>query len=283
MANAADSGQIRIGHFEANRIGFGAMRITGEHAWGEPADRDNSIRVLRRAVELGVNVIDTADSYGPDVSENLIREALHPYDGLLIATKGGFLRTAPTADSPGGTWPADASPQHLRRALDGSLARLGVETIDLYQLHTPDPDVPFEESVGALVELKEAGKIRHIGLCNVSLEQLRAAQRLTEIVSVQNRYNVEAADASDAIVDHCAEHGVAFMPYEPVGGGYSALERLQAVARKHRATPHQIALAWLLSRSPIMLPIPGTSSAAHLESNLAAGTIELDAEDLAGL
>jgi pyridoxine 4-dehydrogenase len=269
------AGQIKIGDFTVNRMAYGAMRITGQGVWGDPVDPDASKAVLRRAVELGVNFIDTADAYGPDVSERLIGEALHPYGGVVIATKGGLTRQGP------GIWTPDGSPEHLREALEGSLKRLKVEAIDVYQLHTVDPHVPMEESLATLVELKQAGKIKHIGLSNVSLEQIKAARAITEIVSVQNRYNVTATETSEAVLQYCASEGLAFIPYFPVAGDNAAsLEALKSVADKHEATVHQIALAWLLHHSPATLPIAGTNSIEHLEENIAAAAIKLDDEDL---
>jgi len=262
------------GDLTVNRLGFGAMRITGSGIWGPPPDRRAAHDVLRHAVAGGVTFIDTADSYGPDVSEELIAEALAPYPaGLVIATKGGLVRPGPNL------WEADGRPEHLRAALEGSLRRLRLERIDLYQLHRPDPKVPFAESLGALAELQRAGKIRHIGVSNVSLPQLAAARAIVPIVSVQNRYNFDDR-SSEAVVDACAREGLAFLPWAPLGGitplAARALERL---AREHRRTPLQIALAWLLQRSPVMLPIPGTASLAHLDENLAAAALHLsDAE-----
>jgi pyridoxine 4-dehydrogenase len=270
------SGPVRLGDITVNRLGFGAMRITGEGVWGEPKDHDGAIAVLRRAVELGVNFIDTADAYGPEVSENLIREALYPYDGVTIATKGGLTRSGPNE------WNPDGSPAHLREAIQGSLKRLGIDRIDVYQFHRPDPNVPFEESIKALVDLQNEGKIRHLGLSNVTVDQLKKAQEMTQIVSVQNRYNSGDAEDSAPVLDYCTEHNIAFIPWFPVGGG-GDISRLQSVADRHNASVHQIALAWLLAKSPIMLPIPGTSSVAHLEENIAAATIELSDADLAEL
>lgn len=277
MASARESGQLQIGDFTVNRLGFGAMRITGRGIWGPPKDPEVAKQVLKRAVELGVNFIDTSDAYGPEVSENLIHDALFPYEGLVIATKGGLTRSGP------GIWTPDGRPEHLRQALHGSLERLRVESIDLYQFHRPDPNVPFETSVKTLVELKDQGKIKNLGLSNVTLDQLKRAQEMTEIVSVQNRYNITATSGSEAILEYCAEQGIAFIPYFPIGGDGSDMTALEAVAKKHRATTHQIALAWLLAHSPVMLPIPGTSSVKHLEENVAAASIKLDDDDLAQL
>src|SRR2546423_3987034 len=243
------------GQLEVLRLGFGAMRLTGPGIWGEPGDPDECRRVLRRAVELGVNLIDTADSYGPEVSERLIAEALHPYsDDLVIATKGGLTRTGP------GQWPPDGRPEHLREACEGSLRRLKLERIELYQLHRVDPKVPFEESLGALIELRDEGKIAHIGLSNVSVAQLEQGLAITEIVTVQNRYNLSDR-ASEDVLDACTQRGIGFIPWFPLATGELAQSGgpLDDVAQAHDATPGQIALAWVLSRSPIMLPIPGTS------------------------
>ena len=277
--HAAAAGTLTIGgDLTVNRLGFGAMRITGRGIWGPPADREAAIRVLRRAVELGVDFIDTADSYGPDISEELIAEALHPYaDGLVIATKGGLLRDGPNK------WRPDGRPEHLRQALDGSLARLRVDRIDVYQFHRPDPAVPFEESVGALAELRAAGKVRHVGLSNVTVDQLAAARAIVPIVSVQNRYN-PSDRSSEPVVDETAKEGIAFLPWAPIGG-YRPGEGdgLDAVAERHGATPVQVALAWQLSRSPQVLPIPGTGSVEHLEENVAAASLRLTDDDLATL
>ena len=271
---------IRIGgDLEVLRIGFGAMRITGPQILGWPADRENALRVLRRAVELGVNLIDTADSYGPEVSELLIAEALHPYpETLLIATKGGLLRT----DS--GAWPRDARPEHLREACEGSLRRLRLDRIDLYQLHAPDPTVPFEESVGELVRLRDEGKIRHVGLSNVSVEQLRRAQELVPVVSVQNRYSL-ADRSSEDVLDECERQGIAFLPWYPLAAGDLAQPggTVGRAASVRGATAAQVALTWLLARSPVTVPIPGTSSLRHLDENVAALDLELTPEELAGL
>jgi pyridoxine 4-dehydrogenase len=274
---AAMAGTIDVGGDRTvNRLGFGAMRITGPGIWGPPADPEEAKNVLRRAVDLGVNFIDTADSYGPDVSEELISEALYPYpDDLLITTKGGLVRTGP------GQWPVNGRPEHLMRACEGSLRRLRLEQIPLYQFHRPDPAVPIEDSIGALVSLKEQGKIRHIGMSNVTKEQLRRAQRVTPVVSIQNRYNLEER-RSESLVDLCEQEQMVFLPWAPIQG----LDRnraVQQVARRYDATPRQIVLAWLLARSPAMLPIPGTGSVAHLEDNVAAAAITLAAEDVASL
>ena len=273
---AGAAGTITLGDLTVNRMGYGAMRLTGQGIWGEPKDPEGARRVLRRAVELDVNFIDTADSYGPEVSERLIREALWPYPSdLVIATKGGLLRDGPDI------WRPDGRPSHLRNALEGSLERLGLERIDLYQFHRPDPKVPFEESVGELVRLKDEGKIRHIGLSNVDAEQLDQALAMTEIVSVQNRYNLSDR-ASERVLDKCNSLGIAFLPWFPLAASLltRAESRVAAVASEHRATPGQLALAWLLARSPVVLAIPGTSSVEHLEENIAAASITLTRSDV---
>jgi pyridoxine 4-dehydrogenase len=276
-ATAARAGTIDVGgDLTVNRLGFGAMRITGEGIWGDPSDRDAAKAVLRRAVELGTNFIDTADSYGPDVSEILIAEALHPYpEDLVIATKGGLTRTGP------GQWPANGRPEHLIAACEGSLRRLRLEEIPLYQFHRIDPKVPLEDSIGALVTLKEQGKIRHIGVSNFNEEQLRRAQRLTPIVSIQNRYNVDDR-SSESLVDLCEQEQLIFLPWAPIQdlAGNSALRE---IAARHGASAHQVVLAWLLARSPAMLPIPGTGSVAHLEDNIAAAAIELTPVEVSAL
>ena len=273
---AEGSGTIEVGDLTVHRLGFGAMRITGKGVWGEPPDLDEARAVLRRVVELGVDFIDTADSYGPAVSETLIAEALHPYpDHLVIATKGGLERSGP------GEWPSNGRPDHLRQVCDESLRRLRVEQIPVYQLHRPDPQVPFEDSVGALVELAAQGKVRHIGLSNVTEHQLRQAQAMTPIVSVQNRYNVRDR-RSEELLDVCEREGIAFLPYSPILDleGNAVVDE---VAARHGADPRQIVLAWLLARSPVMLPIPGTGSVAHLEDNVAAAGIELSGDEVAAL
>ena len=264
------------GDLEVRRLGFGAMRITGKGIWGPPEDPEGAQRLLRRVVELGVNLIDTADSYGPEVSENLIAEALHPYpDGLVIATKGGLRRTGP------GEWPRDARPERLKECCEASLRRLRVDRIDLYQLHAPDPAVPYEDSVGALKELKDEGKIRHVGVSNVSVEQLAQAREIVEVVTVQNRFNVSDRSAEDEL-DACTEDGIGFIPWFPLAIGDLARDGgpLAEVAQAHDATPGQVALAWLLARSPVMLPIPGTSQVEHLEQNVGAGELDLSGEEL---
>ncbi len=267
--SAAAAGTITIGgDLTVNRLGFGAMRITGQGIWGGPPDRERAQAALRRAVELDVNFIDTADSYGPEVSEMLIADTLYPYpDDLVIATKGGLLRPGP------GRWESDGRPQHLREACDGSLRRLKLDQIPLYQFHRPDPKVPFAESIGALVELKNQGKIRHIGLSNVSEAQLREAQRLTPVVSVQNRYNISDR-SSESMVDLCDQETMVFLPWAPIQDA----ERMPPVltaARHHGVSSRQIALAWLLTRSAQILPIPGSGSAQHVADNIAAGSVQL--------
>jgi pyridoxine 4-dehydrogenase len=272
MAGTIDVG----GDLTVNRLGFGAMRITGDGVWGQPADRDAAKAVLRRAIELGVNFIDTADSYGPNVSEELISETLYPYpDDLVIATKGGLERTGP------GRWPANGRPEHLIEACEGSLRRLKLEQIPLYQFHRPDPAVPLEDSISALVTLREQGKIWHIGLSNVTGEQVRRAQRLTPIVSIQNRYNVDDR-RSESLVDLCEQEQMVFLPWAPI----QDLDRnriVQEIARRHDATPRQVVLAWLLARSPSILPIPGTGSVSHLDDNIAAAAIKLTTDEIAAV
>src|SRR5215210_4177375 len=265
------------GDLEVHRLGFGAMRITGKGIWGAPEDPEEAKRVLRRVVELGIDLIDTADSYGPEVSENLIAEALHPYpDGLVIATKGGLRRSGP------GQWPRDARPERLKECCEASLRRLKLDRIDLYQLHSPDPKIPYSDSVGALKELQDEGKIRHVGVSNVSLEQLAEAREIVEVVTVQNRYNLEDRHSED-VLDACEAEGIGFLPWFPLatGGLAEAGGPLDRIARERDATPARIALAWLLARSPVMLPIPGTSQVEHLEENLAATRIELSADEVA--
>jgi aryl-alcohol dehydrogenase-like predicted oxidoreductase len=276
-ATAADAGTVDIGgDITVNRLGFGAMRITGRGIWGDPPDRNEARAVLRRAVELGVNFIDTADSYGPDVSEELIGEALRPYpDDLVIATKGGLVRPGP------GRWDPDGRPEHLREACEGSLQRLRLDQIPLYQLHRPDPAVPLEDSIGTLVALKDEGKIRHIGLSNVNEDQLRRAQALTPIVSIQNRYN-PGDRSSDGLVDLCEQEEMTFLPWAPIQN-LDRLPTLTDIAERHGATPHQVALAWLLARSGTMLTIPGTGSTDHLEENVAAARLRLTPEEITAL
>jgi pyridoxine 4-dehydrogenase len=265
------------GDLEVHRLGFGAMRITGDGIWGPPDDPEEAKRLLRRVVELGINLIDTADSYGPEVSENLIAEALHPYpDGLVIATKGGLRRSGP------GQWPRDARPERLKECCEASLRRLKLDRIDLYQLHSPDPQVPFEDSVGALKELQEEGKIRHVGLSNVTVDELERGRGIVEVVTVQNRYNLEDRDSED-VLEACQQDGTGYIPWFPLATGRLAEPGgpLDRIAREHDATPAQIALAWLLARSPVMLPIPGTSSVAHFEEDVAATGIELSLGEVA--
>jgi len=263
------------GDFTVNRLGFGAMRITGEGIWGWPPGRENALKVLRRAVELGVNLIDTADSYGPDVSELLIAEALYPYPkGLVIATKGGLTRPGP------GRWVPNCRPEHLKQAVEGSLKRLRLERIDLYQLHTVDRKVPIEESVGALKQMQDSGKIRHIGLSNVDRKQIDRARKIVPIVSVQNRYNIEDRKSEDVLA-YCEREKLGFLPWFPVGGGRGLKPEnpLNTAAKTHGVSVFQVALAWLLERSPVMLPIPGTSSLAHLEENVAAAKLRLTPDE----
>ena len=259
------------GDLPVNRLGFGAMRITGEGIWGWPPDRNNALKVLKRAVELGVNLIDTADAYGPETSELLIAEALHPYPkGLVIATKGGLTRPGPSQ------WVPHGRPEHLKQAVEMSLKRLRLERIDLYQLHTIDPKVPMEASLGALKEMQDAGKIRHVGLSNVSPEEIVRARKVVPIVSVQNQYNIEDRKWEKTLV-YCEKEGLGFMPWSPIGGGRGLKPEnaLEKAARDRGASVIQVALAWLLERSPVMLPIPGTSSIAHLEENVAAEKLKL--------
>ena len=276
-AHAAIAGTIDVGgDLTVNRLGFGAMRVTGAGIWGPPADRDEAKAVLRRAIELGTNFIDTADSYGPHISEELIKEALHPYpDDLVIATKGGLERTGP------GQWPTNGRPEHLIEACEGSLRRLELEQIPLYQFHRPDPTVPLEDSIGALVTLKEQGKIRHIGLSNVTEEQLRRAQRLTPIVSIQNRYNVDDR-RSESLVDLCEQEQMVFLPWAPIQN-LDSNQTVQQLAQRYGASPRQIVLAWLLARSPAILPIPGTGSVSHLDDNVAAAAIKLTPAEVASV
>ena len=277
--DAAAAGTVGLGgDLNVCRLGFGAMRITGDGIWGPPEDHDAALAVLRRAVELGVNFIDTADSYGPDVSEELISEALHPYPaGLAIATKGGLTRSGP------GGWERDGRPEHLRDACEGSLKRLRVERIDLYQLHAVDPEVPLEESVGTLAELRDEGKIERIGLSNVDTEQLGRAREIAPISSVQNRYSI-GDRRSEPVLDACERDGIAFIPWFPLAAGDLEAEGvISRIAGAHDATPFQVALAWLLARSPVMLPIPGTSSVDHLEENVAAASMRLTEDEFAEL
>jgi pyridoxine 4-dehydrogenase len=277
MSAVDASGTLTLGgDIEVHRLGYGAMRITGPGIWGPPPDRDDALDVLRRVVELGIDLIDTADSYGPHVSEQLIAEALHPYPAsLMIATKGGLERTGP------GEWPRNGRPEHLRAACEGSLRDLRVERIDLYQLHAPDPDVPYAESVGTLKDLQDEGKIRHVGISNVTIEQLDEARSIVDVVSVQNRFNLSDR-SSQEMLEVCERDGLGFFPWFPLAAGDLAKPGgiVAEIARAHDATPGQVALAWLLQRSPVLLPIPGTGSVAHLEENVAAAGLELDEEEL---
>ena len=267
------------GDLKVNRLGFGAMRITGEGVWGWPPDRANALKVLKRAVELGVNLIDTADAYGPETSELLIAEALHPYPkGLIVATKGGLTRPGP------GDWEPNGHPDYLKGCVDKSLKRLRLDRIDLYQLHRIDPKVPAEESLGALKEMQSAGKIRHVGLSEVSPAEIERARKVLPIVSIQNRYNI--ADRKwDKAIDYCEKENLGFLPWFPVGGGRGIKSgaALDAVAKAHGVSVYQVALAWLLQRSPVMLPIPGTSNIKHLEDNVAAAKLKLTPEEWKGL
>ena len=261
---------------EVNRLGFGAMRLTGDQIWGEPARPNECLAVLRRAIEIGVNFIDTADSYGPEVSERLIAEALRPYpDDLVIATKGGLIRPNPES------WEPNGRPEHIRAACEGSLRRLRVEAIDLYQFHRPDPNVPLEDSLGTLVDLRNEGKIRMVGICNVTVEQLRIAIAMTPIASVQNRYNLLERSSED-VLELCQREGIAFIPWYPLATRELSLlgEPFGELVMRHGVTPAQLALVWLLARSPVMLPIPGTASVGHLEENVAAAGIHLDPDQL---
>lgn len=278
--NAAAAGQLVLGaDLKINRLGFGAMRITGRGVWGDPPDVSTAVRVLQRAVRLGVTFIDTADSYGPEVSENLIARALHPYPpDLVIATKGGLVRPGPEV------WNRDARPEHLRAACEASLKRLRRERIDLYQLHAPDPKVPLEDSIGELVRLKSEGKIRHIGVSNFSVGELERCERLTPVVSVQNRYNLEDRH-SDEVLAYCESKAIAFLPWAPLGSGRhaqgsGAVRVLGKVAERHGISIGQAAIAWLLGRSTVMVPIPGTGSVEHLEENVAAASVHLTPQDM---
>jgi aryl-alcohol dehydrogenase-like predicted oxidoreductase len=282
---AAAAGTLKIGDdLTVNRLGFGAMRVTGPGIWGEPKDAAECRRVLRRTIELGVNFIDTADAYGPEVSERLIAESLHPYPPhLVIATKGGLTRPGPNS------WVPDGRPEHLRTACEASLKRLKLERIDLYQLHAVDPNVPLEDSIGALAKLRQQGKIRHVGVSNFRAEQLASARRIVPVVSVQNRYNV-ADRSSEEVLGVCQRDGLAFIPWAPIARGSSgSLESgagsaaLEAAAKAHGVSVFEIAIAWLLAKSPVMLPIPGTSSVAHLEDNVSAAALKLSAAELAAL
>ena len=273
------SGVLSIGDLRVHRLGFGAMRLSGPGIWGPPEDRPEAIRVLRRAMELGVDFIDTADSYGPHVSEELIREALHPYPrGLVIATKAGLVRTGPSF---GGEWPRVGRPEYLRQECEMSLRRLGLERIDLFQLHRIDPKVPADEQFGLLRDLQREGKVRHVGLSEVNVDEIEAAQRIVPIVSVQNRYNLLDRQ-SEGVLDYCAGRGMAFIPWFPVAAGQLTASGgvVTEVARATGATAAQVSLAWLLRRSPAMLPIPGTSTVAHLEENCGAAMVKLTEDQL---
>jgi pyridoxine 4-dehydrogenase len=277
--DARKSGSFKIGgEIEIHRLGFGAMRVTGPGIWGQPADRPEAIRTLRRLPELGIDFVDTADSYGPDVSEQLIREALHPYPGMLIATKAGLTRSGPSA------WEPDARPEYLRKEALKSCKQLGLEQIGLWQLHRIDPKVPRDEQFGAVKSLLDDGIIRHAGLSNVSVADIELASKLFKVATVQNRYNLVDRHSED-VLDHCAAHGIGFIPWFPLASGRLAKagSLLDRVAKAHGASPSQIALAWVLKRSPVMLPIPGTSKVAHLEENVAAVNIELSDQEFAAL
>ena len=273
---ATAAGTITIGgDMPVARLGYGAMRITGPGIWGPPANHDESIAVLKRAVELGVTLIDTANSYGPEVSENLIAEALYPYPkGLVIATKGGYRRTGPNQ------WTPEGDPAHLRAACEGSLKRLRLDRIDLYQFHVPDPAVPYEDSIGTIADLQREGKIRHIGISNVQIDHIKRARALIKVVSIQNRYSPQDR-ASDAVIDYCEKENLAFFPWGPIGFGKGLKgSGIEAAARAHNASESQVAIAWLLARSPVMVPIPGTSSVAHLEENIAAAALKLSPDEM---
>ncbi|MBI3919484.1 MAG: aldo/keto reductase [Betaproteobacteria bacterium] len=278
LRTAAAAGTLRVGDLTVNRLGFGAMRVAGPDIWGDPKDRPAMRKLLVRAFELGHNFFDTADSYGPNVSETIIAEALHPYPaGLVIGTKGGLVRPSRHR------WDEDGRPEHLRRALDGSLKRLRLERIDLYQFHAPDTRVPFADSMGTLAEAQRAGKIRHLGVSNVTVKQLEEARRIACIVSVQNEYNIENR-SDDPVLAACEKAGIAFIPWFPLGAGRALRSaKVKRVATRLNATPAQVSLAWLLARSPVMLPIPGTNSLAHLEENAAAAALTLSPSDLATL
>ncbi len=279
---AEASGTLTLGgDLKVYRLGFGAMRLTGEGIWGPPADKQEALAVLKRSLELGINLIDTADSYGPEVSEELIAEALYPYpQDLVIATKGGLLRTGP------GQWPLDGRPEHLREALEGSLKRLRLDRIDIYQFHRPDPKVPFEESVGEVARMREEGKIRHVGLSNITVEELGRAQKIVPIITVQNHYNLSKRQSermngqqSEEMIDICAQQGIGFIPWSPLENISQASDELKQIAKQHNAQPSQIALAWLLQRSRTMLPIPGTSTVKHLEENVQGAILKLTQEE----
>jgi pyridoxine 4-dehydrogenase len=281
---ATESGTFTIGgDLQVYRLGYGAMRITGDGIWGPPKDKQGALAVLHRALDLGINFIDTADSYGPEVSEELIAEALYPYpQDLVIGTKGGLLRTGP------GVWPIDGRPEHLREALEASLRRLRVERIDLYQFHRPDPKVPLEDSIGEIAKMQAEGKIRHVGISNVTIDELARAQKIVPIVTVQNRYNLSnhesehmTPEQSDEMIDICAQQGIGFIPWGPLAAGDLARPGgpVDQAAKRHNVQPSQITIAWLLHRSPNILPIPGTSSVKHLEENVVGATIKLTPEE----
>jgi pyridoxine 4-dehydrogenase len=276
--NAAASGRFTVGDIAVNRLGFGAMRITGPGIWGEPVDRAEALKTLKRLPELGVNFIDTADSYGPQVSEKLIREALHPYDGMLIATKGGLTRQGPDQ------WTPDGRPAYLRETVNASLKRLGVERIDLWQLHRIDPKVPRQEQFEVIAEMQRAGLIRHVGLSEVGVDEIKAARKVFPVVTVQNRYNL-IDRGSEAVLDYCAANGIGFIPWFPLAAGDLARpgSTLDSLAKKAGATTSQVALAWVLKRSPVMLPIPGTGKVSHLEDNVGAAAVTLSDADFAAL
>jgi pyridoxine 4-dehydrogenase len=262
------------GDIEVNRLGFGAMRITGKGAWGWPKDRPRTQKLLRRVAELGCNFIDTSDAYGPETSEYILEEYLHPYEGLLIATKGGLQRSGPRS------WTTNGRPEHLKIACHNSLRRLRLDCIDLYQLHAIDDDVPLEDSLGTLAELQKEGKIRHIGVSNFKVEELQRARKIVGVVSVQNRFNL-LDRGHDDVLNYCEQEGIAFIPWYPLAtGDLTRSDALTSIAKKHKAKVGQVALAWLLHRSPVMVPIPGTTSVAHLEQNFAAQKLVLDAEDM---
>ena len=278
-ATATSAGTFKLGgDIEVTRLGFGAMRITGDGIWGPPKDRDAAIAVLKRLPELGVDLIDTADAYGPEDSENLIHEALHPFDGIHVATKGGFTRHGPDI------WAEVGRPEYLRQCCLMSLRRLGVETIDLWQLHRIDPKVPREEQFGLMKELQDEGKVRHLGLSEVSVEEIKAAQEVFDVATVQNLYNLTNRQADD-VLDYCEPQGIGFIPWFPLAAGELAEPggAVAEIAAAHDVTPGQVALAWLLARSPVMLPIPGTSSVEHLEENIAAAELELTVDEVARL
>ena len=278
-ATATSAGAFKIsGDLKVTRLGYGAMRITGEGIWGPPEDHDAAIAVLKRLPELGVDFIDTADAYGPEDSENLIHEALHPFNGIHVATKGGFARHGP------GIWAEVGRPEYLRQCCLMSMRRLGVEVIDLWQLHRIDPKVPREEQFGLMKELQDEGKVRHLGLSEVSVEEINAAQEVFEVATVQNRYNLIDRQSED-VLDYCEQHGIGFIPWFPLAAGKLSKPggAVAEIAAAHDATAGQVALAWLLARSPVMLPIPGTSSVEHVEENVAAAELELTADELARL